>query len=70
VHIRRLRTKVERDPSSPRVAASSAGPAGSGLGLTIVAQHARAHGGRVWVEDGRPTGATFVVELPVVEKPA
>ena len=42
---------------------------GVGLGLALVAEHVRLHGGQVWVEDradGRP-GAAFVVELPVVE---
>ena len=42
---------------------------GVGLGLALVAEHVRLHGGRVWVEDradGQP-GAAFVVELPVVE---
>lgn len=41
---------------------------GVGLGLALVAEHVRLHGGRVWVEDrqdGRP-GAAFVVELPAV----
>lgn len=40
---------------------------GVGLGLSLVAEHARLHGGRAWVEDrddGRP-GARFVVQLPV-----
>ena len=40
---------------------------GVGLGLALVAEHARLHGGRAWVEgrhDG--AGARFVVELPVV----
>jgi signal transduction histidine kinase len=40
---------------------------GTGLGLSLVAEHINLHGGRVWVEDrldGRP-GARFVVELPV-----
>jgi signal transduction histidine kinase len=39
---------------------------GVGLGLALVAEHARLHGGRVWVE-GRDDGggARFVVELPV-----
>ena len=40
---------------------------GVGLGLALVTEHVRLHGGRVWVadrEDGRP-GAAFVVELPV-----
>ena len=40
---------------------------GVGLGLALVAEHARLHGGRAWVE-GRHDGggARFVVELPVV----
>ena len=40
---------------------------GVGLGLALVAEHVRLHGGRVWVEDrtdGRE-GARFVVELAV-----
>ena len=40
---------------------------GVGLGLALVAEHVRLHGGRVWVED-RPdgkSGARFVVELPI-----
>ena len=39
---------------------------GTGLGLSLVAEHVRLHGGRVWVEDARhsPTGARFVVFLP------
>ena len=44
---------------------------GSGLGLSLVAEHVGLHGGRVWVED-RPDstpGARFVVELPVAESP-
>lgn len=41
---------------------------GVGLGLALVAEHARLHGGRAWVEDreGEGGGARFVVELPVV----
>jgi signal transduction histidine kinase len=42
------------------------GSGGVGLGLALVAEHARLHGGRVWVEDAEPGGARFVVELPVV----
>jgi signal transduction histidine kinase len=41
---------------------------GVGLGLALVQEHVRLHGGRVWVEDrpdGQP-GARFVVELPLV----
>lgn len=42
---------------------------GAGLGLALVDEHIRMHGGRVWVED-RPdgeTGARFVIELPAEE---
>lgn len=45
---------------------------GFGLGLSIVAAIAQAHGGRVWVEDARPgatpPGARFVVEIPHLRK--
>jgi two-component system sensor histidine kinase MtrB len=37
---------------------------GSGLGLSLVAEHVRLHGGRVWVEDGPGGENRFVVELP------
>ena len=43
------------------------GSEGVGLGLSLVAEHVRLHGGRVWVtdrDDGR-SGARFVIELPV-----
>ena len=40
---------------------------GSGLGLALVAEHVRLHGGRVWVEDSDTGGARFVVELPGVD---
>ncbi len=42
---------------------------GAGLGLALVDEHIRMHGGRVWVEDrrdGQP-GARFVLELPAEE---
>ena len=42
---------------------------GAGLGLALVDEHVRMHGGRVWVEDrvdGEP-GARFVLELPAEE---
>lgn len=41
------------------------GGQGSGLGLSLVSEHVRLHGGRVWVEDGPGGGARFVVELPI-----
>jgi signal transduction histidine kinase len=40
--------------------------AGAGLGLSIVAEIVRAHGGKVWVEDAGP-GARFVLQLPLVD---
>ena len=47
------------------------GSEGAGLGLALVDEHVRIHGGRVWVEDrldGTP-GARFVIELPASEPP-
>jgi two-component system, OmpR family, sensor histidine kinase MtrB len=42
------------------------GGQGSGLGLSLVTEHVRLHGGRVWVEDNPAgTGARFVVEIPL-----
>ena len=38
---------------------------GSGLGLALVAEHVRLHGGRVWVDDRPGGGSRFVVELPI-----
>jgi signal transduction histidine kinase len=39
---------------------------GAGLGLALVDEHVRMHGGRVWVDDRRDgqEGARFVIELP------
>jgi signal transduction histidine kinase len=45
------------------------GSDGAGLGLALVDEHARLHGGRVWVDDradGEP-GARFSIELPAEE---
>jgi signal transduction histidine kinase len=41
---------------------------GVGLGLALVTEHVRLHGGQVWVDDsrGEQPGARFVVELPIV----
>lgn len=39
---------------------------GTGLGLSLVDEHVRMHGGRVWVEDRPGGGARFVVELPLL----
>ncbi|MGA0879046.1 MAG: sensor histidine kinase [Ilumatobacteraceae bacterium] len=42
------------------------GSEGAGLGLSLVAEHVKLHGGRVWVENRRDgtNGACFVIELP------
>ncbi len=42
---------------------------GAGLGLALVDEHVRMHGGRVWVEDrvDELPGARFVIELPAEE---
>jgi signal transduction histidine kinase len=46
--------------SGDRMADSS-----TGLGLALVAEHVRLHGGSVWVEEPAPgVGARFVVEIP------
>lgn len=37
----------------------------SGLGLAFCREVAIAHGGRIWVEDGQPSGAAFCLSLPV-----
>jgi signal transduction histidine kinase len=37
---------------------------GTGLGLSLVAEHVRLHGGRVWAETGPDDENRFVIELP------
>ncbi len=41
---------------------------GTGLGLSLVAEHVRLHGGRVWVETGPGGENRFVVELPADDR--
>ena len=51
------------------LAGRRAGNDGAGLGLSLVDEHVRMHGGKVWVEDrldGQP-GARFVIELDAEE---
>ena len=40
---------------------------GTGLGLSLVNEHVRLHGGRIWVQDRPGGGARFVVELPTAQ---
>lgn len=40
---------------------------GTGLGLTIAREIVSHHGGQLWAEPGRASGALFVVELPARE---
>jgi two-component system, OmpR family, sensor histidine kinase MtrB len=49
-----------------------ASDSGVGLGLALVDEHVRLHGGQVWVEDRRDgqSGARFVVELSIVPLPS
>jgi two-component system sensor histidine kinase MtrB len=59
----------ERDAIFGRFARGEAGmeagtSSGTGLGLSLVAEHLRLHGGRVWVEDNPAGGARFVIEIP------
>ena len=63
-------THNERARIFERFARGSAGRSrsgGTGLGLALVAEHARAHNGLAWVEDSPNGGARFVVEFPEVE---
>jgi signal transduction histidine kinase len=40
---------------------------GSGLGLALVAEHVRLHGGSVWADEPVGGGARFTVELPLID---
>lgn len=42
--------------------------AGIGLGLAIVRHTAQAHGGKVWIEDARPSGTRVVLQLPLASR--
>jgi nitrogen fixation/metabolism regulation signal transduction histidine kinase len=43
---------------------------GTGLGLAIAARIIAEHGGSLRVEDNRPVGSRFLIELPVAEQPS
>lgn len=38
---------------------------GTGLGLSLVSEHVRLHGGAIWVEEAPVRGSQFVIELPL-----
>jgi signal transduction histidine kinase len=46
------------------------GPGGTGLGLAIVEHIATSHGGRVTVQSTPGQGSSFVIHLPMIERPA
>jgi PAS domain S-box-containing protein len=50
-------------------AAADAPSPGTGIGLALVAEFARLHGGRATVSDAGLGGARFEVELPVIQAP-
>ncbi|HEX5018659.1 MAG TPA: HAMP domain-containing sensor histidine kinase [Actinomycetes bacterium] len=52
--------RFSRGTSTP----SRAATIGTGLGLALVRDHVRAHGGACWYEDAPGGGARFVVEIP------
>ena len=43
------------------------GSPGTGIGLYLVDTLVTEYGGEIWVEDNEPTGAVFVVQLPLAE---
>jgi two-component system sensor histidine kinase BaeS len=50
--------------ADPARARRSGQPAGTGIGLTVARELARANGGDVRIESSSPAGTTFVLELP------
>jgi signal transduction histidine kinase len=43
---------------------------GTGLGLAIVSRVIEEHHGSIRVEENRPVGTRFIIELPIVTEPA
>jgi two-component system, OmpR family, sensor histidine kinase MtrB len=58
------RTRIFEPFVRGRAAGSRGGTEGTGLGLSLVAEHVRLVGGRVWAEDRAGGGSRFVIELP------
>lgn len=54
----------ERFYRGDRARSRSAG-GGSGLGLAIAKQWVEAHGGRIWAENNKTSGASFALRLPL-----
>jgi K+-sensing histidine kinase KdpD len=52
-----------------RLDSSATSLANRGLGLTFCRIAVEAHGGRVWVEPNRPSGANFIVRIPRDARP-
>jgi two-component system sensor histidine kinase MtrB len=65
---RELRERVFERFARGVQAAQRGQDGGSGLGLSLVAQHVAYHRGSVWIEDRPGGGARFIVELPVMER--
>ncbi len=59
----------ERDALFQPFRRGTAGPLGSGLGLSIARGFAEANGGRLWAQDD-PAGGHLVLSLPLAERPA
>ncbi len=56
--------EAERDRVFDRFYTTRGGQRGTGLGLSLVRAVIEAHGGSVWVEEGRGGGAAFQLRLP------
>jgi signal transduction histidine kinase len=56
------------EPYQRLESAVTAAVAGSGIGLSVVAQLVSLHGGRAWVEGAPGRGARFIVELPLTAR--
>ncbi|MFQ6616261.1 MAG: PAS domain S-box protein [Fidelibacterota bacterium] len=49
----------------PRIQLRTSTQRGRGMGLSIVARIAAAHGGKVWADPNKPTGNVFNLQLPL-----
>lgn len=51
------------------VSIAEPGKYSSGLGLAVCKELVEAHGGKIWAETGRKSGASFSFAIPILEKP-